>query len=508
MEAGLRSVLAGGSDRASGVAKEAFTSFAHDFPMKYYWFLTHGYSPHEWQAAFHTAEYNSRLRRFRHLVAGRRGGKTLSAAWETLFYCLHPEQFHKDAHSVDSSKPLWVWVLAKDHEIGRPARIAFQEALNTAGLKNNDDYKWNKTEKTVEFPNGTFLQFKTADDPQSLRGSGLDILWVDEAAFVRSKEAWSVARPALSDKIGLLISTTTPQGKNWFWEEFFRGKALEDPRQFRVEYTSLDNPYFHKEEWIYAMENMHPALFKQEYMASFDAMAGLTLNGEWLQYFTFDKEPDLSTGAEPIPRAADGRVRLHKYIGIDPATGEGEDEFAISLIGITEDRSQGYLLDHFTQDDMPFPDQVDKIQEWVLRHRPMMVGIEANAYQRVLAQQVNRLANFPAVVPVISKGKKSDRIVGMSPLFKVGKIRIRQTDVQFIDQWVSFDADKRDQKDDLLDATEIALGVAGVLLPSMETRSEAVPKTLEDEAAAQIKRMMQGQPLQRKVFDHDLGSEG
>ncbi len=496
----LRSLTAGGRDQAAQVAKEAYTAFADLFPRKLYWFATHGYRPHEWQAAFHCADFNTRLSRFRHLVAGRRGGKTKSAAWEVLFYCLFPEDFHRDAHSVTSDRPLWVWVLTKDHELGRPARMAFQEALNGAGLVKDKDYKWNKTEKTVEFTNGTFLQFKTADDPQSLRGAGLDILWIDEAAFIPTKDAWNVVRPSLSDKVGLVITTTTPRGKNWFWSEFFTGLVLADPHHFRVEYTSLENPYFHKEEWVYQKGAMHPSLFAQEYMAAFDAMAGLTLNGEWLHYYTTGDE-DLTRDLPALPRNAAGKLSMRKYLGVDPSTGESDDRFAISVLGVAEDMTQAFLLDTFTG-HIQFPDQVDKIREYQLKWRPELIGIEANAYQRVLVQQTNRLQGFPGIVPVFSKGSKTERIVSMSPIFKIGKVRIHESQTEFIDQWVSYDGASRINRDDVLDSVEIALGVAGVILPSMETREAREPTNEMEEADAQIRALRN-----KTHHDPELGSD-
>ena len=124
-----RSVAAGGTDTAAEVAKTAFNQFASGLPEKLYWFMTHGYTPHEWQACFHSALNDDQLVRFRHLVAGRRGGKTTCAAWEVLFYCLFPEVFHRDAHGTESSRPLYVWVLTEDHEVGRAARTEFRVAI-------------------------------------------------------------------------------------------------------------------------------------------------------------------------------------------------------------------------------------------------------------------------------------------------------------------------------------------------------------------------------------------
>jgi phage terminase large subunit len=113
-----------------------------------------------------------------------------------------------------------------------------------------------------EFDNGSMVEFKSAEDPQALRGAGLDILWMDEAAFIRDEEAWNVVRPSLSDKMGLLITTTTPNQKNWFYEEFFSKDSKADLTNSRVEYRSIDNPYFARSEWEYVKARYHPLLFQ------------------------------------------------------------------------------------------------------------------------------------------------------------------------------------------------------------------------------------------------------
>jgi phage terminase large subunit-like protein len=501
MPRSLRSLTAGGSDKPEDVAKEAYGNFAEKFPQKFYWFVSKGYRPHEWQAAFHSADTKGHLTMYRHLVAGRRGGKTLSAAWETLFYCLHPEVFHRDAHGEDKQRPLWVWVLTKDHEVGMPARQAMSDALAAAGMIPGKDYRWNKTEKKIEFENGTLLQFKSADDPQSLRGAGLDILWVDEAAFIPNDEAWGVVSPALADKIGMLITTTTPRGRNWFWKTFWSDKALVDEFQFRVEYTSIDNPYFKRWMWERERERMHPILFKQEYMAAFNAMTGIELHGDWLHYYSIG---DPNKGEVKIP-LKEGNFSGRKFIGVDPASSLSDtaDHFAMCLIGITDDNSQAFMLDTF-RGRIDFPDQLDKIREWFLRYRPEYIGIESNAYQRVLVQQSSRMEGLPPVVPVIAKGKKFERIMSMSPLFKIGKVRIHETQTDFIEEWVNYDSSKKNTDDDLLDAAEIALSAAGVLLPSYIPLVEKTePQTMQEEAWAQVS----SRKNRDRFTDPELGGE-
>jgi phage terminase large subunit-like protein len=479
------------------------------FPVKFLWFAQQGYLPHAYQILFHgSSDQRGELTRFRHLVAGRRGGKTLSAAWDVAFYALNPRQFHLDAHGVDDDRPLWIWVLAKDHKVGRPALLTFLAVLRSMGLVKGKQYEYNKTEKIIEFPDGTLVEFRSADDPQSLRGPGLDILWIDEAAFLPNSEAWDTIRPALGDKIGRLITTTTPFGRNWFHEEFWSKAAQRDANQFRVEYVSLDNPHFPSAIWEYEREHTHPFLFKQEYMASFDALAGIELQLDWIHYYVVGKQTSLLT---PDDVRLDPETPLRKYMAVDPAISirDNADDFAMAIVGVTDDNSQAYLLKTF-RGHIPFPEQIELIREWQMTYRPMYIGVESNAFQAALTQQLMRLPGMPNIVPIFSKAKKEQRIMGMAPLFKTGRIRVHRTERDFIDQWVSWDSTKKSIRDDMLDATEIALGLAGVLLPSVVDHLDALadlrpPNTIEEAAA----RDLAGLDVPKKHgdvrWDPDLG---
>src|SRR5438552_2082180 len=101
------------------------------YPQKMIWFGQNGYKPHYWQTLFHTNTdpETGRLCRFRHLAAGRRGGKTLSAAWETVFYALHPRAFHQEARGVDSDRALHIWIVVKDYPMSMAALLAVREVL-------------------------------------------------------------------------------------------------------------------------------------------------------------------------------------------------------------------------------------------------------------------------------------------------------------------------------------------------------------------------------------------
>lgn len=440
---------------------EEFLTKLAPFAVKFQWFMSSGYEPHTYQALFHTltnADDTFQLCRYRHLVAGRRGGKTLSAAWEMLFYALHPQHWHWDRNAETSDKSLHCWVLTKDLKVGRAALLAFREVISQAGLVANVDYKENRGDLYFEFANGTLVEFKTAVDPQSLRGAGLDILWIDEAAFIPNSEAWNVVKPALMNKRGGVICTTTPAGKNWYYREFFGPDNANRTDNASVEYRSIDNPYFPKESWIEEKLRYHPLLFKQEYEASFDSMAGLELPGEWLTKWFYSKDDEFFKMHE--------KAGFDKFIGVDPASSlaDDADHFVICVVGVSKIDATVFLLDLW-MGRLPFAEQLQIISDWHLIHRPHLIGVESNAYQAVLAQQAARMANLPPVVPMLAKGKKAERILAMSPLFRVGKCRVRETERDFINQWLNYDTTLKNPEDDCLDAVEIALRTAGALMP-------------------------------------------
>lgn len=440
------------------------------YPHKFWWFISKGYTPHVWQTLFHGMTNDDTLNRFRHLVAGRRGGKTLSAAWETVYYAIHPDRLYADFYGQEwRGEPIWMWSLAKDYKVGRASYLTLLMVIRQAGLISGTDYKLNRGEKFIEFyRNGepvTLLEFKTADDPQSLRGAGLDLLWIDESAFIKTSEAWEVVYPALSDKEGHVITTTTPAGRNWFYDLAFAPAVLVDANHASVMYRSVDNPHFKDTEWRYAKAHMHPMLFAQEYMASFDAYQGVDLHGDWLHYYVVGSA--MVQGDDIVlPKTKDGKLPLRTYIGVDPAISLSDkaDRFSMALIGVDDTTGYSYLLDLFAG-RIPFPEQIKMIHTWFLKYRPMIIGIESNAYQASLSQMSAQLPGLPPIMEVPSKGKKHERILRMAPLFQLGRIRIHRTQVDFIDEWVGFDSTLKNGKDDTLDAVQIALRAAGALLP-------------------------------------------
>ncbi len=160
------------------------------------------------------------------------------------------------------------------------SKMAFRE-LELAAKKGGADasLKKSQTEMRVEFPNSAVIEFKSADNPDTLRGSGLKRVVIDEAARVR-RDVWEeVVRPAVSDTGGRVMFISTPKGKNWFYELHTRGQDTLHPDFRSWTWPTADNPKVPAEDIEQARQSLPVDVFKQEYLAEFlDNNAGVFRN--------------------------------------------------------------------------------------------------------------------------------------------------------------------------------------------------------------------------------------
>lgn len=209
------------------------------------------YTPHPFQVEFHNCK-----KRFRSLIAGRRGGKTTAGAIEAVRMAV------ENPGSIG-------WCISPTYPMSRD--IVIPEVKKW--LPREMIVEWNKTDKTFRLTNGSLIQFKSGDNPDTLRGPGLNWLWMDEASFMK-KEVWDTIYPALTDKHGIAWITTTPQGFDWVYESFYKA-VQKDPEEYHcVRFKSVDNPHLDPKLVEKARQDLAPQFFRQEYEASFETFTG------------------------------------------------------------------------------------------------------------------------------------------------------------------------------------------------------------------------------------------
>lgn len=208
--------------------------------------------------------------RFKVIVAGRRWGKTHQALFDLLI---------NENHGAWKLGKMENWFVSPTY---RQSKLIAWTILKEIVFEYPQYVKQkNEAELWIEFINGSRISLKGADNEDSLRGVGLNHVVLDEFAFMR-KEAWTeVIRPALSDKRGSAMFIGTPDGFNYFYELFNKGKAKQDGFNSWF-FKSIDSPFIDPLEIESARKELDERTFRQEYEASFETATGRI-------YYSFDR---------------------------------------------------------------------------------------------------------------------------------------------------------------------------------------------------------------------------
>ena len=258
----------------------------------------------------HRAQHQIRLdpRRFRVVSAGRRFGKGILGVGESFRRGIAGAKCRWVSPSYASDSFQSGWSCA--------ARLASQIPGVSVHLQR----------KQFDFSalGGGWLQFKTAEEPDGLRGESLDFVVFDEAAHIPDLEpTWEqCVRPSLMDRKGGAWFVSTPRGFNYFQKLFLRHR--DEPDWASFQFPTGANPHIDPAE-IEAMRRSLPALVaRQEVDAEFVQLAGALFKREhfalaeelpacsrwvrsWDLAFTTKSSSDYSVGAK-VGLAPDGRL--------------------------------------------------------------------------------------------------------------------------------------------------------------------------------------------------------
>ena len=207
--------------------------------------------------------------RFKIVVAGRRFGKSYLSAWLLLINAIQSKS--KDvfyiAPTFQQAKDI-MWAMLKD--LGQDLIIQAYE--NTAVLT---------------LINGLKIYLKGSDRPETLRGTGISYVVLDEYASMKPVVWEQIIRPSLADVQGRALFIGTPAGKNHFFDLY--NDAKEDDEWDRFQFKSIDNPFLPPSEIQASKKNMSTMSFRQEFEASFETFTGGIFKEEW---FKLEEEPE------------------------------------------------------------------------------------------------------------------------------------------------------------------------------------------------------------------------
>ena len=184
----------------------------------------------------------------------------------------------------------------------------------------------------MQFENGSFLECRSEENPDQLIGEGLDLVILAEAARLKLRTYDQYIRPALADRKGKLLATSTPRGFNWFYD-FYEWGQSEDPKYkdwMSWMIPSRMNPILGEDEIESARQTSTPEAFAQEWEAKFIAYGGLVF-----------PEFSYETHVQALSWLSDFRTALW----IDPGH---TAPYCVLLVQITPDE-QVHVLDEIYQ---------------------------------------------------------------------------------------------------------------------------------------------------------------
>ena len=360
--------------------------------------------------------FNSKAR-FKVVAAGRRCGKSRLAAWLLILYALQADRghvFYVAPTQGQARDILWSTLLELGHPVIKGSHI------------NN---------LQITLINGATISLKGADRPETMRGVSLKFLVMDEYADMKPQVWEQILRPALADQKGDALFIGTPMGRNHFYELHQYASKGEDETYEGWHFTSYDNPTLDPKEIEAAKKSMSSFAFRQEFMASFEAMGGELFKEEWIKFD--EEEPDQGDF----------------YIAVDLAGFEDEGSSGVknkkldnTAIAVVKANEQGWWVAEIIYGRWDVKETAQKIFNVVKKYEPIAVGIEKGiARQAVMPylSDIQRRTQTFFRVDELSHGnkKKTDRIVwALQGRFEQGYIKLNKGEwnSEFLDQLFQF----------------------------------------------------------------------
>ena len=197
--------------------------------------------------------------KFSIIVAGRRAGKTYNVVQWLLIELLQ----------APNMAGLWVDTTQAniDAYVDRYFRVILKDIWHLC--------KYNQQKKLLTLPNGSYIDFGSAERPENLEGFQYARAVLNEAGIILKKESlwYNTLLPMFKGKNTRVKVVGTPKGKNMFHKLYVRGLS-GDPEYQSYRFSAYDSPFWNKDEIEQLRLTMPEMVFRQEMLAEFLEDAG------------------------------------------------------------------------------------------------------------------------------------------------------------------------------------------------------------------------------------------
>jgi hypothetical protein len=202
-----------------------------------------GWNPHPGQVQVFASSARHRV-----VSAGRRFGKSDLGGHELL-----PEVFlaYSMARELrEAGKRREFWIVGPEYgDSEKEFRVIWND-LNRLQVPFDKPGSYNDPigmNMHISLWGGAFqIHAKSAKHPETLIGEGLHGVILAEAAKLKEVVWTRFIRPTLADHNGWSLHTSTPEGRNWFYESWKRGQDPRNPDWASWKMPSWNNPHVYR----------------------------------------------------------------------------------------------------------------------------------------------------------------------------------------------------------------------------------------------------------------------
>jgi hypothetical protein len=199
-----------------------------------------GFKPHKGQAMIAKSPARHRV-----CSCGRRFGKSFIGGHELTCEALKTRILLPQLESSERRREFWI-VGPNYTDAEKEFRVLYND-LSRLGAPFDKPGTYNNPhdgDMQISMFNGKFIVMaKSAQYPERLVGEGLNGVIMAEAAKQKERTWTKYIRPMLADFNGWSLHTSTPEGKNWFYDNWMRGQSATDPDWESWRMPSWRNPY-------------------------------------------------------------------------------------------------------------------------------------------------------------------------------------------------------------------------------------------------------------------------
>ena len=184
------------------------------------------------------------------VVAGRRWGKSILSLMWLLTKEIQPGERR--------------WIVGPTY---RQLKTTTWPMLRSI-MRQYDGAVINESELSIKLPNDSEIALKGAEQENNLRGSGINMVCMEEYSYIKPHVYEEIIYPMLTTTKGETLFIGTPNSFDHLYDAYLKGQG-DDPEWKSWQYTTVEGGFVTEEEIEKAKATMDETTFKTEFLADF-----------------------------------------------------------------------------------------------------------------------------------------------------------------------------------------------------------------------------------------------